>query len=189
MDHGSPGPAQPEWGKQVGGLGGTKVQGAGWCPESARGQPARGAPSSPNPAPGVVGGKRFAKRKEELGRAQKPTRRTRRASPPRHPNHPISDPRVPVAQRSVGERGAEPLTYVPRVSLNSKIFLMSSAGFFQDTLLSPFSRAMAAEGRAGGTPGWCALGKGRTDGGGCARSPVEMDAQCGDARPRPPTPP
>lgn len=34
-------------------------------------------------------------------------------------------------------------TYVPRVSLNSKIFLMSSACFFQEELLSPFSRAMA----------------------------------------------
>lgn len=37
-------------------------------------------------------------------------------------------------------------TYVPRVSLNSKIFLMSSACFFQEELLSPFSRAMADEG-------------------------------------------
>lgn len=34
-------------------------------------------------------------------------------------------------------------TYVPRVSLNSKIFFMSSACFFQEELLSPFSRAMA----------------------------------------------
>lgn len=51
------------------------------------------------PHPGVVGGKSFAERKGELGRVQKPTRRTQRASPPRHPNHPFSDPRVPVAQR------------------------------------------------------------------------------------------
>lgn len=44
-------------------------------------------------------------------------------------------------------------TYVPRVSLNSKIFLMSSACFFQEELLSPFSRAMADEGSAAGRPG------------------------------------
>lgn len=39
--------------------------------------------------------------------------------------------------------GSPAPTYVPRVSLNSKIFLMSSACFFQEELLSPFSRAMA----------------------------------------------
>lgn len=49
-------------------------------------------------------------------------------------------------------------TYVPRVSLNSKIFFMSSACFFQEELLSPFSRAMADEGdvcggRRGGAAG------------------------------------
>lgn len=49
-------------------------------------------------------------------------------------------------------------TYVPRVSLNSKIFLMSSACFFHEELFSPFSRAMADKGgvcggRRGGLAG------------------------------------
>lgn len=53
-------------------------------------------------------------------------------------------------------------TYVPRVSLNSKIFLMSSACFFQEELLSPFSRAMAdAGGARGGTAGRAGPGRAR----------------------------
>jgi hypothetical protein len=60
--------------------------------------------------------------------------------------------------------------------LNSKIFLMSSACFFQEELLSPFSRAMADErgaarrggrGRAGeGAPGARRGGRGRRSGAG-----------------------
>lgn len=63
-------------------------------------------------------------------------------------------------------------TYVPRVSLNSKIFLMSSACFFHEELLSPFSRAMADEGgvcgvRRGGEAAR-RLGRGAWGWGGCA---------------------
>lgn len=136
--------------KEVEEGGGVRASGkspAGGCPPKSSevlspppGSGVHPRPRDADPRDGHAGG---------LRRAENRTMRTRRPAgsccggrwwwqqaPPVHP-------RPPVGTSTLLSRSP---TYVPRVSLNSKIFLMSSACFFQEELLSPFSRAMADEG-------------------------------------------